>query len=552
MSTIIRNLLPAGIAAPEIASRIDSTLSELRTDFGVDFTMWNAVTGKIVRHSSDQPTGDESLRAAMLPTISKANLTEFIEEENDVVTLAIPLRDRDGTKLVAIASFLTADSAPTPALHSAAARMLNCDQECAANWVDSQTSWRPGVLMSLASNFQGRKSAELDVERLDSEVEKVSQNLTDTYEEICLLYGVTQNLRISSSGADLARMALDLLTECLPAQGVAVQFLPVASADETTYKARTHASLIQSGDCPLDCESFDRFTASLELHAEMGPFVANSNVTQQEGWAFDGVRQVIVVPLVEGDNHFGWLAAFNHSENDEFGTVEASLLNSIGAILGIHVGNRELYRQQAEFLASVVRALTSAIDAKDPYTCGHSDRVARVAVRLARELGCDSAALNTLYMAGLLHDIGKIGIDDDVLRKPGRLTEAEFEHIKLHPELGHKILTDIRQFQDVLPIVLHHHEQWDGKGYPHGLVGEACPFLARVTAVADAYDAMTSDRPYRKGMPIERVEEIFLAGAGKQWDAQVIDAFFLVKDDILELSRSEREDLTLDVEQWRD
>ena len=149
---------------------------------------------------------------------------------------------------------------------------------------------------------------------------------------------------------------------------------------------------------------------------------------------------MIIVPLAEGENCFGWLAAFNHARGEEFGTVEASLLSSVGAILGIHCGNTELYRQQREFLAGVVRALTSAIDAKDPYTCGHSDRVARVAVRLAEELGCDRKQVDTIYLSGLLHDVGKIGIDDNVLRKPGKLTEAEYEHIKTHAEIGYKIL----------------------------------------------------------------------------------------------------------------
>ena len=119
----------------------------------------------------------------------------------------------------------------------------------------------------------------------------------------------------------------------------------------------------------------------------------------------------------------------------------------------------------------VVRALTSAIDAKDPYTCGHSDRVAQVARRLAEELGGDSHMLSRIYLSGLLHDTGKIGIDDTVLRKQGRLTEAEYEHIKTHAEIGHRILAGLKQLDDVLPVVLHHHEQWDGKGYPARAVG---------------------------------------------------------------------------------
>jgi putative nucleotidyltransferase with HDIG domain len=273
-------------------------------------------------------------------------------------------------------------------------------------------------------------------------------------------------------------------------------------------------------------------------------------VTDDPDWPQPEVRELIVVPMAEGSRVLGWIAVLNHSEGGEFGTVEASLVNSIGAILGIHSSNRDLYRQQAEFLASVVRALTSAIDAKDPYTCGHSDRVARIGVRLAKELGCDAKMLHTIYMAGLLHDIGKIGIDDAVLRKPGKLTEAEFDHIKQHPELGYRILADLHQLADVLPAVLHHHEQWDGKGYPFKLAGEQIPLIARILAVADAYDAMNSDRPYRRGMPVERVEELFRQGAAQQWDAEVIKAYFTAKSDITKIAQEERANLTLDVQQW--
>jgi HD-GYP domain-containing protein (c-di-GMP phosphodiesterase class II) len=153
-------------------------------------------------------------------------------------------------------------------------------------------------------------------------------------------------------------------------------------------------------------------------------------------------------------------------------------------------------------------------------------------------------------MAGLLHDVGKIGIDDAVLRKPDKLTEAEFNHVKEHPGLGYRILADIAQLSAVLPAVLHHHEQWDGRGYPMKLIADQIPLIARIVAVADAFDAMSSDRPYRKGMPIEQVDEIFRRGAGQQWDPEVIAVYFRVHDEILEMAREERANLTLDVEQW--
>jgi HD-GYP domain-containing protein (c-di-GMP phosphodiesterase class II) len=170
--------------------------------------------------------------------------------------------------------------------------------------------------------------------------------------------------------------------------------------------------------------------------------------------------------------------------------------------------------------------------------------------RIAKHLDLDQRSLNTIYLSGLLHDIGKIGINDDVLRKPGPLTPAEFEHIKMHPELGYKILVDLNELDEVLPVVLHHHENWDGKGYPRGLSGEQTPLLARIVAVADAFDAMGSDRPYREGMPDDKVDAILRAGAGKQWDAKVIEAFFAVREDIREIARQEREGLALDMHHW--
>ena len=237
---------------------------------------------------------------------------------------------------------------------------------------------------------------------------------------------------------------------------------------------------------------------------------------------------------------FGWLGAINHVEGGQFSSIEASLLSSVAAILGIHGGNIELYRQQSELLAGIIRALTSAIDAKDPYTCGHSDRVAKVAVRLAKELGCDEKTLNTLYLAGLLHDIGKIGVDDNVLRKADKLNEDEYTHIKQHVQIGHRILNDLAKLEDVLPVVLYHHEAWDGGGYPHKLDAERIPLPARIVAVADAFDAMSSDRPYRKGMPDETVDRILRAGAGKQWDPKVIDAYFRARDDIRRICREKQ------------
>jgi len=212
--------------------------------------------------------------------------------------------------------------------------------------------------------------------------------------------------------------------------------------------------------------------------------------------------------------------------------VELQLLGSVGTILGIPSCNLGLYQKQSELFSGLVQSITHAIDAKDHYTSGHVNRVAKLSVALAKQMGLDKESLETVYLGGLLHDVGKIGLDDSILNKPGQLTVEEYDQVKQHPEFGYSILKGIQELDEVLPIVLHHHENWDGSGYPHRLAGNEIPIMARIVAVADAFDAMSSDRPYRNGLPNEEVDSILREGAGVQWDARVIEAFFAIRSDI--------------------
>jgi HD-GYP domain-containing protein (c-di-GMP phosphodiesterase class II) len=158
--------------------------------------------------------------------------------------------------------------------------------------------------------------------------------------------------------------------------------------------------------------------------------------------------------------------------------------------------------------------------------------VARIAVCLAGEMRLGNDELEALYLGGLLHDIGKIGIDDRVLNKPGPLTFEEFEQVKLHPKFGYDLLQGVRPLEKVLPMVLYHHEAWDGTGYPQQLKGDETPRLARIMAVADACDAMSSDRPYRPGLAEDEVDELFREGAGRQWAPEVVAALFARREEI--------------------
>ena len=156
----------------------------------------------------------------------------------------------------------------------------------------------------------------------------------------------------------------------------------------------------------------------------------------------------------------------------------------------------ESNRLLEESALEAVESLNATVDAKDPYTAGHSQRVQRIAVAIGAELGLEQERLEVLRFAGLFHDIGKIGVPDAILTKPGRLTELEFEIVKRHPEDGARIVGRLRRLHATVPAILHHHERWDGDGYPHGLRGEEIPLEAAIVGLADAVDAMTTDRPY--------------------------------------------------------
>jgi HD-GYP domain-containing protein (c-di-GMP phosphodiesterase class II) len=235
---------------------------------------------------------------------------------------------------------------------------------------------------------------------------------------------------------------------------------------------------------------------------------------------------------------YGWLIALNrnvpragrqHEPSDllseEFGSYEAGLLSTAATMLAGQARNVELFRAEESLRVSVIETLTGALDARDPYTCGHSRRVGEYGVQIARLQGFTALECERIYITGLLHDVGKIGIPDAILKKADKLTNDEFEVIRQHPAIGHAILSPLKGLAYVLPGVLHHHERVDGRGYPHGLCGEEIPIVARILAVADSYDAMTSSRAYRSAMPAEKAVSILHEHAGTQWDREAVAAF---------------------------
>lgn len=222
----------------------------------------------------------------------------------------------------------------------------------------------------------------------------------------------------------------------------------------------------------------------------------------------------------------------------ESGIKSIEQMNTIKTInKQLHDKNEELERAYLD----TIGILRQTVEAKDPYTRGHSDRVSEYSVLIGKKLGLDEKTLHILKIGGLFHDIGKIGIPDSILLKESKLSDEEYSQIKNHPMIGVHMLGDAAIFTDILPIVKHHHERYDGRGYPSQLVGDDIPYVARIAAVADTFDAMTSKRSYRDSLPIDVVRAEIERCSGTQFDPNIAKVFIDIMDNDFDLIREIQE-----------
>ncbi len=233
----------------------------------------------------------------------------------------------------------------------------------------------------------------------------------------------------------------------------------------------------------------------------------------------------ISVPLKAGPKVIGVLNANDKSSGQKFAQNDLKALTILAGLTGPALEDMIFARRTRRSYLETVQTLARSIDAKDPYTRGHSDRVAHYAVAVAKKLDLSNEFIATLENAALMHDVGKIGIREGILGKPGRLSDEEYDAIKMHPLIGERIIGVVSSLRSLVPIVLYHHERFDGKGYLDGLARDTIPFGARILAVCDAYDAMTSERPYRPAMPKERAMGEIQRCRGTQFDPDIVDVF---------------------------
>lgn len=269
-------------------------------------------------------------------------------------------------------------------------------------------------------------------------------------------------------------------------------------------------------------ESLDRNRASQYFTDLVGP-----DCSYHKDLGAAGIKSSLQIPLVTK----GGVAGFLDIGSVHYGRLmpeNLSTAESIASQIAVALENARLYEELQQLLINTITSLASAIDAKSSWTKGHSERVTQYALRIGEELGLRTDELEHLRLSGLLHDVGKIGTYDILLDKPEKLTDEEFALVKRHPQKGAEILNPIKQLGDIIPGVLYHHERYDGRGYPHGLKGEEIPLQARILCVADSFDSMTADRPYRHSPGKDYAISEFKRCSGTQFDPKVVEVFLKI------------------------
>jgi HD-GYP domain-containing protein (c-di-GMP phosphodiesterase class II) len=363
--------------------------------------------------------------------------------------------------------------------------------------------------------------------RLYDESLETAINLAKRVDTILALDEINKAISSSLSRVKIFETAIQGIDRIIPCTLVAIlqeesgEFIVTASH----WKDDTTPPFLQRGSrLPLQRSTagnaFSRAKScavddlkSLKKTASMDGILADS-----------GIASLLGVPLISKETVKGVLLLGDRQPGG-FVREETFVIEKIAAQITVALENAQLYEDMRSLFINTVASLANAIDAKSPWTKGHSERVMNFAAEIAKKMGMPETFVETVKIAGLLHDIGKIGILEELLEKPEKISDEEFPPMRLHPEKGVAILAPIAQLQEALPAILYHHERYDGLGYPAGLQGEDIPLQARIVAVADAFDAMVSDRPYKKGFSVSKALKVLKQGAGSQFDPIVVDCF---------------------------
>jgi len=347
-----------------------------------------------------------------------------------------------------------------------------------------------------------------------------SNRLIQVYEESHALFRIMRVMASGGSARDQVQLVCYQIHQIFPFGWMCITF-----KDAPVVESSLRGQFILDGQIPCAAGPFHDGVAGLLASLAFG----GSSVLEVGTSPIASLvnAEVICEPILHDNAVIAVLMVGNKLGQDPgVASPEIQFLDAAADFLGTFHENAVRFAEQRSMFLATIAALSATIDAKDPYTRGHSDRVAHLTEQIALAIGQTREAAARAHIAGMVHDIGKIGVPDAVLCKNGKLTDEEYAAIKRHPEIGHRILKDIEPLHDILPGVLHHHERWDGRGYPHAIAGENIELIARMIGLADAFDAMSSTRSYRAGMSRDDVLREVTKGSGTQFDPDLVKAFF--------------------------
>ncbi len=343
---------------------------------------------------------------------------------------------------------------------------------------------------------------------------------------LSVLYRVGNLVNAESNFDALCAALVDAILEVVNCDRACLILLDAATKQMETVAASTRRMTpVGTSKVSLtiveDCVKRGMSVLSADAMADKR-FRAGDSVMMQN------IRSVMCVPVETNSRVLGAIYVDNLAASGMFSEFDLDLVSAIGKQAGVAIERAQLVEDMQQLFYNTIRTLVATLEAKDTYTHGHSERVTSYAVQIAQEMGLDYATVDTIHLAGLLHDIGKVGISEKILNKPGPLTDEEFAAIKAHPVIGADIVRNINGTEQVVEIVRHHHERFDGKGYPDGLAGEAISLPTRILTVADSYDAMTSNRAYRRNFTTPEIVAEIERCAGVQFDPDVARVFITI------------------------
>lgn len=363
------------------------------------------------------------------------------------------------------------------------------------------------------------------------ELGKITREMVNNYTEISLLYEIGD---IFAKGLDVehaSEIVLGRVLELMEAQRVSLMLIDKETNElKIVYSRGLPEEVVKNTRLKLG-EGIAGFVAkdgkpllveNIEDNPKLKELIVGKDKIKSGSFLS---APLICSPLKVENKVIGVVNITEKKSGKSFTQNDLNMLSAIGSQLAAIIENKRLFTDIKELFITTVRALSLALDAKDHYTYGHSQRVTEYALIIASEMNLSDEERYDIELAGLLHDIGKIGIPEAILLKSEKLTNEELNEIRKHPSRGAEILAHIRQLSDIIPGILYHHEHYNGSGYPVGLKREEIPLVSRILAVADAFDAMTSARPYRSAFSVEYAFEEIKKNAGAQFDPQVAEVF---------------------------